>query len=163
GRPEASAATPPEQPASGPGGREYAHLRVIGTRHASDAAAYWLFEPAAPSAPSAPVVVFLDGWEGTDPLFWGAWAVHLTLMLIAVGQDDQSAGDREGRYIFFQIPTRSKNFVTGMSEYHGTPPLVANHGAPVAPRKGFARAVAQDKVSSGAIMDLIRLKREQGD
>jgi pimeloyl-ACP methyl ester carboxylesterase len=270
-RPGETAATPPEQPASGPGGREYAHLRVVGTLHGSDAAAYWLFEPAAPSPPSAPVVVFLHGWGGTDPLYCGAWIDHLTmrgnavlfpvyqtsakwdpdvvlgnsvralqaafrglkghehprcdwdryaivghsvggvlavqlaavaaksrlprpkavmavhpgrgddrwpiprvplrrisrstLMLIAVGHDDQSAGDREGRYIFFQtpqIPTRSKNFVTVMSDYHGTPPLVANHGAPVAPRKGFARAVAQDKVSSGAIMDLIRLKREQG-
>ena len=47
------APTPPPQPLDGPGGRSYAHERVIGTRLRSGAEGVYLFEPADPAATRA--------------------------------------------------------------------------------------------------------------
>jgi len=58
-----------------------------------------------------------------------------TLMLVIVGDQDQTAGDLTGKMIFdtlTQIPETKKNFVTLVSDDHGIPPLVANHLAPIA-------------------------------
>jgi len=58
-----------------------------------------------------------------------------TLMLVIVGDQDQTAGDLTGKMIFdtlTQIPATKKNFVTLVSDDHGVPPLVANHLAPIA-------------------------------
>ena len=38
---------------------------------------YRLFEPDSPPLQSAPVVVFLHGWGGTDPAFYRPWIDHL--------------------------------------------------------------------------------------
>ncbi len=273
-RPGETSARPPEQPGSGPGGKQYAHLRVLSRSRGSGATAYWIFEPVAPSPHTAPVIVFLHGWGGTNPVLHGAWIDHLvmrgnvvvfpvyqtsvqsetkqalkntmlairdayrymntykyvrydwdryaiighsaggvlaaqlaalatqaqlplpravmaihpsrgqdirhplprislrsisslTLLLIAVGQDDQTAGDREGRALFLQtpqIPAVNKNFVMVISDFHGTPPLVANHIAPVAPRRGAALLLAQQETSSPqSITDLLRLKGNRVD
>lgn len=273
-RPGKTTARPPEQPVSGPGGKRYAHLRVLSRSCGSGATAYWIFEPAAPSPRRAPVVVFLHGWGGTDPVLYGAWLDHLvrrgsivlfpvyqrsvrseagralkntvlalrdayrsssaneylhcdwnrcavighsaggvlaaqiaaiavraqipqpravmaihpsrgqdvrrplprislrpipasTLFLIVVGQDDHAAGDREGRFLFLQtpqIPRENKNFVTVVSDFHGNPPLVANHIAPVAPRSGAViRLTQQGELSHQAMLDLLRLKGNRVD
>jgi alpha/beta hydrolase fold len=56
-----------------------------------------------------------------------------TMMLVVVCADDKNAGDLEGHEIFCrtpQIPAKNKNFVVMVSDYHGTPPLVANHNSP---------------------------------
>jgi pimeloyl-ACP methyl ester carboxylesterase len=61
-----------------PGSTEYRHAAVkesvfdagLGTE-------YRLFEPDAPPLLSAPVVVFLHGWGGTDPAFYRPWIDHL--------------------------------------------------------------------------------------
>lgn len=56
-----------------------------------------------------------------------------TLMLLVVGSDDDIANDRGAKQIFCQTPqiaTTNKEIVTLMSDYHGTPPLVANHSSP---------------------------------
>jgi acetyl esterase/lipase len=273
-RPGETRAKPPEQPASGPGGRTYAHLRVIAGRYGTRGTAYWVFEPAAPSPRVAPVVVLLHGWGGTDPLVYGAWIDHLvmrgnvvlfplyqtsvqssteralantvctlqdilrsqkatshlqydwerfaiighsaggllaaqvaavaaearlpqpkavmamhpsrgrdvrhplprvglqlippsTLLLIMAGRDDQVAGDREGRFLFLQTPQiapKNKNFVTVVSDFHGTPPLVANHSAPLAPRKRhWAHPVHREEPSTRVLIDLIRLQSSRAD
>jgi alpha/beta hydrolase fold len=55
-----------------------------------------------------------------------------TMMLVVVCEADKNAGDLKGREIFcrtFQIPAKNKNFVVMVSDYHGTPPLVANHNS----------------------------------
>src|SRR5687768_6824165 len=69
--------TPPAQPASGPGGKQYAHTAVTKNRYGKGGEEYWIFEPDAPKPALAPVVVFLHGWGGMNPLYYGAWIDHL--------------------------------------------------------------------------------------
>jgi acetyl esterase/lipase len=57
-----------------------------------------------------------------------------TLMLVIVGQNDLIAGSSSAKLIFSttdQIPLDRKDFVIQRTDLHGSPPLVANHGAPV--------------------------------
>lgn len=70
-------ATPPTQPATGPGGKQYAHASVIKNRYGKGGYEYWIFEPDSPKPRSAPVIVFLHGWGGMNPLYYGAWLDHL--------------------------------------------------------------------------------------
>ncbi len=69
--------TPPGQPASGPGGRDYPHAKVITQRLGEGNEEYWLFQPDDPRPAQAPVVVFLHGWGGMDPVRYGAWLRHI--------------------------------------------------------------------------------------
>jgi acetyl esterase/lipase len=71
------AATPPAQPATGPGGKQYVHAKVTKNRYGAGNQEYWIFEPDAPKPASAPLVVFLHGWGGMNPLYYGAWLDHL--------------------------------------------------------------------------------------
>jgi pimeloyl-ACP methyl ester carboxylesterase len=77
----AAPVTPPEQPASGPGGREYAFARVAHHTYGQGAEQYWIFEPQRPTSAHAPsdlpAVVFLHGWGAMNPLYYGAWIEHL--------------------------------------------------------------------------------------
>ncbi len=72
-----AAPTPPGQPESGPGGKEYPHGGVAESLHGQGAQEYWLYTPAAPSPNAAAVVVFLHGWNGTDPGAYRAWIDHI--------------------------------------------------------------------------------------
>lgn len=68
---------PPPQPDSGPGGKQKPHAAVIKNRYGQGGKEYWIFEPDRPKPQTAPVVVFLHGWGGTNPLYYGAWIDHL--------------------------------------------------------------------------------------
>ena len=68
---------PPAQPATGPGGKEYLHTGVTKNRYGKGNDEYWIFEPATPKPASAPVIVFIHGWGGMNPLYYGAWLDHL--------------------------------------------------------------------------------------
>jgi pimeloyl-ACP methyl ester carboxylesterase len=70
-------ASPPSQPQSGPGGKQYLHTEVIKNRYGKGAQEYWIFEPDSPKPRSAPVIVFLHGWGGMNPSYYGAWLDHL--------------------------------------------------------------------------------------
>jgi pimeloyl-ACP methyl ester carboxylesterase len=70
-------ATPPPQPQSGPGGKQYLHAAVTKNRYGKGGKEYWIFEPDSPRPRSAPVIVFLHGWGGMNPLYYGAWLDHL--------------------------------------------------------------------------------------
>lgn len=74
---QAQRATPPGQPATGPGGKQYAHAGVSKNIYGKGNQEYWIFEPQAPKPASAPVIVFLHGWGGMNPLYYGAWLDHL--------------------------------------------------------------------------------------
>jgi len=91
-----TAATPPPQPPAGPGGKRYLHARVTSTLCGSGPTAYWAFEPAAPSPASAPVIVLLHGWGGTEPMLYGMWIDHLVMrgnvVLFPVYQESIKAG-----------------------------------------------------------------------
>ncbi|MCC7191459.1 MAG: alpha/beta fold hydrolase [Phycisphaeraceae bacterium] len=71
------APTAPQQPASGPGGKQYAHSAVTKSVHDEGNGQYWLFEPASPVPKTAPVIVFLHGWGQMNPRTYGAWIDHL--------------------------------------------------------------------------------------
>lgn len=67
----------PPQPAHGPGGMRYAHTDVTMLDFAEDPDGYWLFLPASPQPAEAPVVVFLHGYGGYNPMIYGKWIKHL--------------------------------------------------------------------------------------
>ena len=70
-------ATPPSQPASGPGGKQYVHSAVTKNHYGNGGQEYWIFEPDSPKPASAPLIVFLHGWGGMNPMYYGAWIDHL--------------------------------------------------------------------------------------
>jgi len=69
--------TPPGQPATGPGGKQYTHTGVTKNRYGEGNQEYWIFEPDTPKPASAPLVVFIHGWGGMNPMYYGAWVDHL--------------------------------------------------------------------------------------
>ena len=69
--------TPPSQPQTGPGGKQYKHTSVTRNRYGKGGEEYWIFEPDSPKPRNAPVIVFLHGWGGMNPLYYGAWVDHL--------------------------------------------------------------------------------------
>jgi pimeloyl-ACP methyl ester carboxylesterase len=73
----AQTATPPAQPQTGPGGKQYLHAGVTKNRYGMGGKEYWIFEPDSPKPRTAPVIVFLHGWGGMNPLYYGAWLDHL--------------------------------------------------------------------------------------
>lgn len=73
----AQTAMPPLQSETGPGGKQLNHQSVVRNRYGSRGTEYWIFEPATPTPTVAPVVIFMHGWGGTNPLYYGAWIEHL--------------------------------------------------------------------------------------
>ncbi len=73
----AQSAAPPSQPLTGPGGKQYVHAAVTKTRYGKGGQEYWIFEPDSPKPRRAPVIIFLHGWGGMNPLYYGAWIDHL--------------------------------------------------------------------------------------
>ena len=68
---------PPSQPLTGPGGKQYAHASVTKNRYGKGGQEYWIYEPDSPRPRTAPVIIFLHGWGGMNPLYYGAWLDHL--------------------------------------------------------------------------------------
>src|SRR5687767_14901097 len=93
-------ATPPTQPATGPGGKQYGHAKVTKNRYGTGNEEYWIFEPDTPKPVSAPVVVFLHGWGGMNPLYYGAWLDHLV---------------KRGNIVIY--PRYQASLLTGISEF----------------------------------------------
>ena len=50
---------------------------VTKNRYGKGGQEYWIFEPDSPKPRTAPVIVFLHGWGGMNPLYYGAWLDHL--------------------------------------------------------------------------------------
>jgi acetyl esterase/lipase len=59
------------------GPKAYPHARVLKKKYGEGALAYWLYLPADPVPASAPLILFLHGWNGADPYFYGGWLDHL--------------------------------------------------------------------------------------
>lgn len=93
-------ATPPSQPQSGPGGKQYVHASVTKNRYGTGGREYWIFEPDSPKPRTAPVVVFLHGWGGMNPLYYGAWLDHLV---------------KRGNIVIY--PRYQANLLTGIKEF----------------------------------------------
>ena len=69
--------TPPQQPDNGPGGKHASHAAAIKNRYGQGGKEYWIYRPDRPKPTLAPVVIFLHGWGGTNPLYYGAWIDHI--------------------------------------------------------------------------------------
>ena len=67
----------PEQPLSGPGGREYFYREVTVTDYGRDENKYYIFEPANFKGQNAPVVAFIHGWLALDPSVYRLWIDHI--------------------------------------------------------------------------------------
>ncbi len=67
---------PPSQAASGPGGADYVHAKVVAERLGEGGETCWIFRPEDPRPATAPLVVFMHGWMGIDPAVYGAWIAH---------------------------------------------------------------------------------------
>ena len=50
---------------------------MIKNRFGEGGKEYWIYEPDQPKLKAAPVVIFLHGWGGTNPLYYGAWIDHI--------------------------------------------------------------------------------------
>lgn len=92
--------TPPPQPTSGPGGTDYPHAAFAKSGpFGRGGDAYYLYEPAQPTPASAPVVVFLHGYNGVDPSTQEGWIGHLA---------------RKGHIVIFPVyqdgPTRAQTY-----------------------------------------------------
>jgi acetyl esterase/lipase len=87
-----AAASPPTQPATGPGGADYAYDAVTATQHGEAPPSYWIFAPSAqgggspPADQPLPLVLFLSGCceyvppgpsATPDPVVHRAWIEHL--------------------------------------------------------------------------------------
>ena len=92
--------TPPSQPQTGPGGKQYLHTGVTKNRYGARGHQYWIFEPDSPKPRSAPVIVFLHGWGGMNPLYYGAWLDHLV---------------KRGNIVIY--PRYQANLLTSISEF----------------------------------------------
>jgi dienelactone hydrolase len=76
-RPFQQLPSPPPQPETGLGGKQQPHEAVIKNRYGKGAKEYWVYEPDKPRPSAAPVVIFLHGWGGMNPLYYGAWIDHI--------------------------------------------------------------------------------------
>jgi pimeloyl-ACP methyl ester carboxylesterase len=72
-----TAARPPGQPPSGPGGADYPHASFSQQLIGRGGRSCWFFTPNVPVPEAAPVVVFFHGWSGVNPVNYGGWIAHL--------------------------------------------------------------------------------------
>ncbi len=264
--------TPPLQPLTGPGGSQYSHTSVVKNHYGKGGQDYWIFEPDSPKPRSAPVIVFLHGWGGMNPLYYGAWIDHLvkrgniviypryqdtlltslkdftpntiaavkdalerlqtekghvspelnkfaavghsmgglltanlaalaaesklprvravmcvepgitdppinfsladlkklpsdTLLLAVAGDQDSLVRDADAKRIYYEstrIPAANKDFITLVSDTHGTPTLIASHRAPTAIDKSYDSGEGLSGAPAGAadpIGDAPQVKR----
>ncbi len=70
------AATPPEQPSSGPGSDVYAHGSYTLSDYGSGDLKYWVYEPASPVPATAPVLLYLHGWSADNPVYYQEMLIH---------------------------------------------------------------------------------------
>ena len=71
------ATLPDKQPEKGPGSREYKHEEVAVYEALQAGERYWLYTPAKPVPKTAPVVVFIHGYNALKPEGYESWLQHL--------------------------------------------------------------------------------------
>lgn len=73
----ASAASPPQQPETGPGGKDYKITEVLKTGTGITSSGSYVFYGNDMPARPRPVVVFFHSWGGVNPAFYGGFIEHL--------------------------------------------------------------------------------------
>jgi len=76
-----SPASPPVQPATGPGGAAADYIVGVAEEHGSMPTGYWLFEPGntdgSPLTDPMPLVIFFHGYTAIDPELFRPWIDHI--------------------------------------------------------------------------------------
>ncbi len=75
------------------------------------------------------------GTRGNVPLADLSKISSKTLLLSVSGDKDRIARDTDAKRIYYEsknVSSDNKDFITLISDDHGTPPLIAHHGAPSA-------------------------------
>jgi acetyl esterase/lipase len=70
-------ADPPVRPTCGPDAARYPHGGVTTRMYGAGETAFWIFEPDRPIPSTAPVTLFLHGWNAVDPDTYLAWIHHI--------------------------------------------------------------------------------------
>ncbi len=73
----ALAATPPQQPEQGPGGKDYTVSDVVKRAVGTASSGTYVFHGAGAASEPRPVVVFLHSWGAVNPALYGGWIDHL--------------------------------------------------------------------------------------
>jgi len=55
----------------------YKHQVMKLNYNGSGAGSFWVYEPTGPKPKQAPLIVFIPGWTGANPINYGAWFDHL--------------------------------------------------------------------------------------
>jgi pimeloyl-ACP methyl ester carboxylesterase len=71
------ATLPDQQPEKGPGGSDYAHEGIDVHSALEAGERYWMYMPANPTPKTAPVIVFIHGYNALRPDGYEAWLHHL--------------------------------------------------------------------------------------
>src|SRR5439155_18424842 len=85
------------------------------------------------------------------------------LALIVTGSDDQFAETRQAKPIFqgiTRVPDERKRYVTLYSDDHGTPPLIADHAAPLSPRDDYGPAFTAQQQRRRAMVEMFTGMRD---
>jgi len=108
-------ATPPVQPATGPGGKDYRFADVAAVRIGDAPAGAWVYAPDGTTGEerrTLPVVVFLHGYGGTGPALYQEWIDHLarrgTVVIYPDYQEPGFLGGGQAAYV--------PNMFAGVSE-----------------------------------------------
>lgn len=89
-----------------------------------------------------------------------------TLMQVVVGADDTNVGAEVGRRIFLgatRVSTADKDFIVIHSDARGTPPLVADHFAPLAPAQRTGARVAASGAGGRPRREIWRERRRASE
>jgi pimeloyl-ACP methyl ester carboxylesterase len=91
-----------------------------------------------------------------------------TLLLAVTGDKDLIARDVDAKRIFnesTQVPAANKNYVTLVSDDHGSPPLKASHTAPVAWAQTPGAPRQENNKAGGPLREAIRkrIEEQRGD
>ncbi|HEY7162696.1 MAG TPA: alpha/beta hydrolase [Acidobacteriota bacterium] len=73
------------------------------------------------------------GTRGNVPLADLSKIPSQTLLLAVIGDKDRIARDTDAKRIYYEstnVSAENKDFITLVSDNHGTPPLIAHHGTP---------------------------------
>lgn len=113
--------TPPGQPATGPGGADYAFDVVRAERHGVQPTGYWLFEPDEASLADLDlrVVLFLHGYTATDPTSMRAWIDHLVRLGNVVVFPDYQLDDPLGESPLEYVPNMIEGVSAAIAELEG--------------------------------------------
>ncbi len=79
------------------------------------------------------------------------------LALIVMGSDDQFADSRDGDEVFkamTQVPISHKRYLVMQSDAHGTPPLVADHSAPLSARDDIGKPLTEKETKLRKVVDV---------